>query len=120
MAAAKYFGKIDYHVKGESSLPTGEDNQRIILCPKHQSTWETFFLASRMPHPLAYVFKRELLYVPFFGWAMACLDMIHIDRKARGDAWNKVALMGQVLMDRGKWVIMFPEGTRSALSLIHI
>ena len=66
-----------------------------------------------MPHPLAYVFKRELLFIPFFGWAMACLNMIHIDRSARGEAWNKVASLGEQLMDRGKWVIMFPEGTRS-------
>jgi 1-acyl-sn-glycerol-3-phosphate acyltransferase len=66
-----------------------------------------------MPHPLAYVFKRELLFIPFFGWAMACLNMIHIDRSARGDAWSKVALLGEQLMDAGKWVIMFPEGTRS-------
>ena len=44
---------------------------------------------------------------------MACLNMIHIDRSARGEAWNKVASLGERLMDRGKWVIMFPEGTRS-------
>ena len=53
-----------------------KDNQRIILCSKHQSTWETFFFASSMPHPLAYVFKRELLFIPFFGWCMGCLNMI--------------------------------------------
>ena len=111
--AARLVGGIQYSIEGESGLPTAEDNQRIILCPKHQSTWETFFFASRMPRPLAYVFKRELLYIPFFGWAMACLNMIHIDRSARGDAWSKVASMGEMLMDRGKWVIMFPEGTRS-------
>jgi 1-acyl-sn-glycerol-3-phosphate acyltransferase len=106
-------GGIEYVVVGEEHLPAAGDNQRIILCPKHQSTWETFFFASRMPHPLAYVFKRELLLIPFFGWAMACLNMIHIDRSARGDAWNKVACLGEELMDAGKWVIMFPEGTRS-------
>ena len=111
--AVKLVGRVDYAVAGEGWLPDSEDNQRIILCPKHQSTWETFFLASRMPHPLAYVFKRELLFIPFFGWAMACLNMIHIDRSARGEAWSKVAVLGEKLMDRGKWVIMFPEGTRS-------
>lgn len=111
--AARLIGGIQYTVTGEEHLPASGDNQRIILCPKHQSTWETFFFASRMPRPLAYVFKRELLYVPFFGWAMACLNMIHIDRGARGDAWKKVASLGEALMDRGKWVIMFPEGTRS-------
>ena len=114
VAAARLIGRVEYEVEGEHHLPHRDDNHsRIILCPKHQSTWETFFFASRMPHPLAYVFKRELLYIPFFGWAMACLNMIHIDRSARGDAWNKVASLGERLMDRGKWVIMFPEGTRS-------
>jgi len=111
--AARKIGGIQYVVEGEEYLPSAGDNQRIILCPKHQSTWETFFFASRMPHPLAYVFKRELLLIPFFGWAMACLNMIHIDRSARGDAWSKVASLGEQLMDAGKWVIMFPEGTRS-------
>jgi 1-acyl-sn-glycerol-3-phosphate acyltransferase len=66
-----------------------------------------------MPHPLAYVFKRELLYVPFFGWAMGRLDMIHIDRSRRAEAWNKVAEQGRRLAAEGIWVIMFPEGTRS-------
>ena len=113
IAAVRLIGRVDYTVSGEEWLPDSNDNQRIILCPKHQSTWETFFFASRMPHPLAYVFKRELLFIPFFGWAMACLNMIHIDRSARGEAWNKVASLGERLMDRGKWVIMFPEGTRS-------
>ena len=114
VAAARLIGRVEYEVEGEHHLPHRDDNHsRIILCPKHQSTWETFFFASRMPHPLAYVFKRELLVIPFFGWAMACLNMIHIDRSARGGAWNKVASMGEQLMDRGKWVIMFPEGTRS-------
>ena len=111
--AARWLGGIHYQVVGEEHLPSAGDNQRIILCPKHQSTWETFFFASRMPHPLAYVFKRELLFIPFFGWAMACLNMIPIDRSARGDAWSKVASLGEELMDAGKWVIMFPEGTRS-------
>ncbi|MEK9534034.1 MAG: lysophospholipid acyltransferase family protein [Halieaceae bacterium] len=113
IGAVRLIGRVDYTVSGEEWLPDSNDNQRIILCPKHQSTWETFFFASRMPHPLAYVFKRELLFIPFFGWAMACLNMIHIDRSARGEAWNKVASLGERLMDRGKWVIMFPEGTRS-------
>ena len=65
-----------------------------------------------MPHPLAYVFKRELLYIPFFGWAMARMDMIHIDRSQRAQAFNKVAEQGKRLLAQGNWVIMFPEGTR--------
>ena len=113
VAAAKYIGGVQYRVHGLSNLPDQRDSQHIILCPKHQSTWETFFFPSMMPHPLAYVFKRELLYIPFFGWALARLQMVHIDRSARGEAWNKVARLGSELMDKGKWVIMFPEGTRT-------
>jgi 1-acyl-sn-glycerol-3-phosphate acyltransferase len=65
-----------------------------------------------MPHPLCYVFKRELLWVPFFGWAIGRLDMIHIDRSKRNLAWSKVAEQGKRFMEHGNWVIMFPEGTR--------
>jgi len=100
-------------VKGMDNLPTaGDKTAAVILLSKHQSTWETFAFPVLMPHPLAYVFKRELLYVPFFGWAMARLDMIHIDRSRRAEAWNRVAVQGASLMARGHWVIMFPEGTR--------
>ena len=65
-----------------------------------------------MPHPLAYVFKRELLHVPFFGWAIGRLDMIHIDRSQRAKAFAKVVEQGKDLLAKGVWVIMFPEGTR--------
>jgi len=109
----RWVGGVKYRVLGLENLPDIDDNQRIILCPKHQSTWETFFIPSMTPHPLAYVFKRELLLIPFFGWAMARLDMVHIDRSARSQAWTKVADLGVKLMDKGKWVIMFPEGTRT-------
>ena len=85
----------------------------MLLAPKHQSTWETFAFPTLMPHPLAYVFKRELLYIPFFGWAMGRLDMIHIDRSRRAEAWAKVAEQGRRLFGEGVWVIMFPEGTRT-------
>ena len=93
--------------------PAAAPTRASVLLPKHQSTWETFAFPALMPHPLAYVFKRELLYIPFFGWAMARLDMIHIDRSKRAEAWNKVAEQGRSFMAKGHWVIMFPEGTRT-------
>lgn len=98
-------------VTGFENLPLGETAPAILLV-KHQSTWETFLMPALMPHPLAYVFKRELLYVPFFGWAMGRLDMIHIDRSQGRRAFRHVAEQGQRLMAKGTWVIMFPEGTR--------
>ena len=85
----------------------------MVLLPKHQSTWETFAFPTLMPRPLCYVFKRELLFIPFFGWAMARMDLIHIDRSKRAEAWAKVAEQGRRFMAQGNWVIMFPEGTRT-------
>ncbi len=102
---------IRNHVIGYENLPVGSKAPAILLA-KHQSTWETFALPTLMPHPLAYVFKKELLYVPLFGWAMSRLDMIHIDRSKRAQAFSKVVQQGQRLLDDGTWVIMFPEGTR--------
>jgi 1-acyl-sn-glycerol-3-phosphate acyltransferase len=105
---------VRYRVSGMEHLPTASDRRAsVLLAPKHQSTWETFALPTLMPHPLAYVFKRELLMIPFFGWAMGRLDMIHIDRSRRTEAWTKVAEQGRRLMSEGIWVIMFPEGTRT-------
>jgi 1-acyl-sn-glycerol-3-phosphate acyltransferase len=102
---------VRWKVHGLEHLPQGDKEGAILLC-KHQSTMETFLLPCIMPHPLAYVFKRELLYVPFFGWAMARMDMIHIDRSKRAEAFNKVVAQGKRVMGEGVWVIMFPEGTR--------
>lgn len=110
---ARILGGVKYRVHGEENLPAANDMRRVILCPKHQSTWETFFFPSMTSHPLAYVFKKELLKIPVFGWCIGRLGMIHIDRAQRAEAWAKVAQQGEVLMDRGKWIIMFPEGTRT-------
>ncbi len=102
---------IQVRVTGKENLPVGTTSPAILLV-KHQSTLETFLLPTLMPHPLAYVFKKELLAVPFFGWAMGRLDMIHIDRKQRAQAFNKVVAQGKLLLAQGIWIIMFPEGTR--------
>jgi 1-acyl-sn-glycerol-3-phosphate acyltransferase len=100
-------------VIGYENLPVGTTAPAVLLV-KHQSLWETFSMAALMPHPLAFVFKKELLRVPFFGWAMGRMDMIHIDRADGARAFVKVVQQGQRLLDQGTWVIMFPEGTRIA------
>jgi 1-acyl-sn-glycerol-3-phosphate acyltransferase len=102
---------IRNRVIGYENLPVGQTAPAVLLV-KHQSTWETFCMPTLMPHPLAYVFKKELLYVPFFGWAMAKMDMIHIDRSKRAQAFSRVVEQGRRLLAQGTWVIMFPEGTR--------
>ena len=102
---------IRNRITGMENLPQGEGDPAVLLV-KHQSTWETFLMPAIMPHPLAYVFKRELLRIPFFGWAIGRLDMIHIDRSKGSEAFNKVVQQGKRLTQQGVWVIMFPEGTR--------
>ncbi len=106
---------VRWRMSGIEHVPVAADaTSAVLLASKHQSTWETFALPTLMPHPLAYVFKRELLYIPFFGWAMGRLDMIHIDRSRRTEAWARVERQGRRLFAQGTWVIMFPEGTRIA------
>ncbi|MDP3249505.1 MAG: lysophospholipid acyltransferase family protein [Polaromonas sp.] len=111
IGGARLITGIEARVSGMENLPQGATSPAILLV-KHQSTYETFLLPTLMPHPLAFVFKKELLYVPFFGWAMGRLDMIHIDRSQRAQAFNKVVIQGRSLLAQGIWIIMFPEGTR--------
>jgi 1-acyl-sn-glycerol-3-phosphate acyltransferase len=99
---------IRYQIKGWDNLPDGP----AILLSKHQSAWETIFLLCKMPRPLVYVFKRELLFVPFFGWALGLLRMIPIDRSKGKDAFEQVVAHGRRRLAGGQWIIMFPEGTR--------
>ncbi len=113
--SARFICGVRWRVQGMENLPTAADRRAgVILLSKHQSTWETFAYPTLMSHPLAYVFKRELLRVPFFGWAMSRCDMIHIDRGRRTEAWNKVLQQGRRIAAQGNWIIMFPEGTRIA------
>jgi 1-acyl-sn-glycerol-3-phosphate acyltransferase len=100
---------VQARVQGRENLP----DSPVVLLSKHQSAWETLAFPPLMPRPLCYVFKRELLWIPFFGWAMARMDLIHIDRSKRAEAWSKVAEQGRRFMAQGNWVIMFPEGTRT-------
>ena len=99
-----------WRVIGTENLPDGP----AIVLGKHQSTWETFFLLCHMPRPAAFVFKRELLFIPFFGWAIGMLDMMHIDRRHGRRAFEYIVKSaGKQLHKHGRWIVMFPEGTRS-------
>ncbi len=108
---AKVVCGIRYEIKGWENLP----DTPAILLSKHQSAWETIFLLSHMPRPLVYVFKKELMYLPFFGWALALLRMIPIDRSKGKDAFKQVVTQGKERLASGLWIIMFPEGTRTAV-----
>ena len=106
---------VNWRVTGMDNLPGLDPSGKqlpAILLVKHQSQYETFLMPLIMPRPLAFVFKKELLYIPFFGWGIGLTDMVHIDRKLGKQAFQKVAEQGKRLLGRGTWVIMFPEGTR--------
>jgi 1-acyl-sn-glycerol-3-phosphate acyltransferase len=106
--AARVICGIRYEFKGVDNQP---DAPAIVLS-KHQSAWETIFLLPNLRRPLVYVFKKEILYIPFFGWGMALLRMIPIDRKQGKNAFRHVVTQGKRRLADGQWIIMFPEGTR--------
>jgi 1-acyl-sn-glycerol-3-phosphate acyltransferase len=99
---------IRWQVKGWENLPDGP----AVLLAKHQSAWETLFLPSHMPRQLCFIYKRELHRVPFFGWGLALLSMIPIDRSKGRDAFDQVVSVGKQRLDEGRWPMVFPEGTR--------
>jgi 1-acyl-sn-glycerol-3-phosphate acyltransferase len=113
IGAARWICGVRHVMHGEHHLQEALKAGAVVLLSKHQSTWETFAYPGLMPRPLSYVFKRELLRIPFFGWAIGRMDMIHIDRSKHTQAWSRVEEQGKDCMARGQWVIMFPEGTRA-------
>lgn len=100
--------KLDYIIEGEENIPS--DN--AIVLSKHQSTWETITLNQIIPQG-RWVFKRELMFIPFFGIALALTSPISINRSAGLKAVSQIVQQGTKILKQGKWIIMFPEGTRT-------
>jgi 1-acyl-sn-glycerol-3-phosphate acyltransferase len=100
---------LGFEVRGRENIPS---HPSIILC-KHQSAWETIALQVIFP-PQIWVMKRELLYIPFLGWAWIALSAIPIDRSAGREALKKLVAHGKDRLAKGLWVVIFPEGTRIA------
>lgn len=101
--------RIDYVIEGTEHLPSGA----AVVLANHQSTWETLAFNKFFP-PQTWVLKRELVWLPFFGWALALLKPIAIDRSAGRKAVDQVVAQGRARLDAGIWVIVFPQGTRVA------
>ena len=106
---------LDYRLQGFENLPS---ETAIVLC-KHQSAWETIALRALLPLEQSWILKQELMNVPFFGWAMSCLQPIAIDRSAGRRAVAQVIREGERRLNAGRWVIVFPEGTRVAPGTRH-
>ncbi|MGH8597181.1 MAG: lysophospholipid acyltransferase family protein [Gammaproteobacteria bacterium] len=101
---------LHWRVTGIEHIP---NEAGVILC-KHQSAWETMALQFVFP-PHSQVVKRELLWVPFFGWGLASLSPIAIDRAAGATALRVVLREGKRRIKTGWWILLFPEGTRVAI-----
>lgn len=101
--------KLRFEVEGQEHIP---DVPSVVLC-KHQSAFETMALQRIFP-PQVWLLKRELLWLPFFGWGLAMLEPIAIDRKAGRKALSQLLAIGSKRLADGRWVVIFPEGTRVA------
>jgi 1-acyl-sn-glycerol-3-phosphate acyltransferase len=100
---------IRARVQGLDRVP---ERPCIVLC-RHESTWETLFL-QQLFSPQATLIKRELLHIPFFGWAFRMLRPIAIDRSQQRKALRTLIEQGSTRLEDGIWVVLFPEGTRMA------
>jgi 1-acyl-sn-glycerol-3-phosphate acyltransferase len=106
----KHICGLDYRVSGAENIP----DEPCIFLVKHQSAWETIALFSIIPHQVVWVLKRELMWLPIFGWALALNRPIAIDRSAGRAAVKEMIEKGKARLDKGHSVIIFPEGTRVA------
>ncbi|MCN4144206.1 MAG: 1-acyl-sn-glycerol-3-phosphate acyltransferase [Thiohalomonas sp.] len=99
---------LKFEITGQENIP---DKPCIIFC-KHQSSWETMALQLLFT-PQVWILKRELLWVPFFGWTLASMKSIAIDRSSGKKALKQVVEQGRQRLNEGNWVVIFPEGTRT-------
>ena len=100
---------IDWRVEGREQLPA----RPSVILSKHQSAWETLAFQHIFP-PQVHVLKRELLWIPFFGWGLALMSPIAIDRTRGVKALRAMARRGRERLAQGFWIVVFPEGTRVA------
>lgn len=103
----RFFCGVDWEVQGQEHIP---DTPCIVLS-KHQSTWDTYFIPILFT-PATYVAKRSLIWIPIFGWSLYALRFILIDRKSGRSAVRQMVDAAKDRIARGRWLIIFPEGTR--------
>jgi 1-acyl-sn-glycerol-3-phosphate acyltransferase len=100
---------IDVHWVGREKIPPGS----LIVAAKHQSTWDTFALLTLFEDP-TFIVKRELMWIPLFGWFIWKARMIPVDRGARSQALAAMTVRARVELEQNRQLVIFPEGTRRA------
>ena len=109
LSLARVICGVRYQVLGAEHIPSTP----AIVLSKHQSAWETMAFQQIFP-PQVWVLKRELLYIPFFGWGLAMTSPIAIDRASGMAAFKQMLEQGKDRLKQGFWIVIFPEGTRIA------
>jgi 1-acyl-sn-glycerol-3-phosphate acyltransferase len=104
----KHLNGVHIEVQGREHIP---QDRAVVVMANHQSPWETFYL-QLLISPQATILKKELLWIPFFGWGLAMLKPIAIDRSAGAQALKTIAKVGAERLNDGISVMIFPEGTR--------
>ena len=107
LVLARVIAGIDFELRGAEKIPPGP----LIVASKHQSAWETFALLTLFDNPL-FILKRELTWIPFFGWLLIKGRMVAIDRRRGKEALAAMNERARVELARGRQLIIFPEGTR--------
>ncbi|MGB9366059.1 MAG: lysophospholipid acyltransferase family protein [Xanthobacteraceae bacterium] len=119
MAIAKSWGRtsnvllavagISVELRGREKIPPGA----LLVASKHQSFWEAFTLLTLFDDP-AFIVKRELMWIPFFGWLLWKADQVPVDRRSKGGAMAGMLESARKELGRGRQIVIFPEGTRTA------
>ncbi len=107
---AKVICKINWEINGLVNLPKGP----AIVLSNHQSAWETLYFLAKFPRNVCYLYKRELNWIPIFGWNLSLLNMISIDRSRGAKAFRNLIQTGEKKIKEGFWIIIFPEGARDS------
>ena len=102
----KFLCRIDWEVTGDIL-----GQRPVIIASNHQGLWESFYLQT-LVNPLTTIIKKELIYIPFFGWALNLLDPIKINRSKKVQSAKKVIMTGTQKLRNGFSILLFPEGTR--------
>ena len=101
---------IRHRVEGLEHLP----GRPAVILSKHQSAWETIAFRTLFPVHISWVLKKDLFRIPFYGWSLLALEEIGIDRASGREALRQVEEKGTAHLRAGRWVVVFPEGTRMA------
>ena len=108
-ALTRMVAGIDYEIRGAEKIPRGP----VIVAAKHQSAWETFALLSLFDNP-TFIIKRELQWIPIFGWFTIKGRMVPVQRGAGSQTLTNMIERARIELARGRQLVIFPEGTRRA------